>query len=78
MATREQRLFGATDDFLVTRELQRNASYEQRLHLVECLFAVAATDDRIAMVERDEIGRIARELRIEPADLTRLRSQHMK
>jgi hypothetical protein len=30
------------------------------------------------MVERDEIGRIARELRIEPADLTRLRSQHMK
>jgi uncharacterized tellurite resistance protein B-like protein len=78
MATREQRLFGAIDDFLVTRELQRNASYEQRLHLVECLFAVAATDDRIAMEERDEIGRIARELRIEQADLTRLRSQHLK
>ena len=75
MATREQRLFGATDDFLVTRELQRNASYEQRLHLVECLFAVAATDERIAMEERDEISRIARELRIEPSDLTRIRGQ---
>ena len=76
MATRQQRLFGATDDFLVTRELQRNASYEQRLHLVECLFALAAADARIRSEEGDEISRIARELRIEPADLSRLRSQH--
>ncbi len=76
MATRQQRLFGATDDFLVTRELQRNTSYEQRLHLVECLFALAATDARIRAEEGDEIGRIARELRIEQADLSRLRSQH--
>ena len=76
MATRQQRLFGATDDFLVTRELQRNASYEQRLHLVECLFALAAADARIRSEEGDEISRIARELRIEPDDLSRLRSQH--
>ena len=76
MAARQQRLFGATDDFLVTRELQRNASYEQRLHLVECLFALAATDERIRPEERDEIGRIVRELRIEPTDVARLRSQH--
>ena len=76
MATRQQRLFGATDDFLVTRELQRNASYEQRLHLVECLFALAAADARIRSEESDEIGRIARELRIETADLSRLRSQY--
>lgn len=76
MATRQQRLFGATDDFLVTRELQRNASYEQRLHLIECLFALAAIDDQIRADEGDEIGRIARELRIEQADLSRLRSQH--
>lgn len=76
MATRQQRLFGATDDFLVTRELQRSAPYEQRLHLIECLFALAATDARIRAEEGDEIGRIARELRIEQADLSRLRSQH--
>ena len=76
MATRQQRLFGATDDFLVTRELQRNTSYEHRLHLVECLFALASTDARIRAEEGDEIGRIARELRIEQADLSRLRSEH--
>jgi len=78
MATRQQRLFGATDDFLVTRELQRNTTYEQRLHLVECLFAVAATDAHIRAEEGDEIGRIARELRIEQVDLSRLRSQHLR
>jgi uncharacterized tellurite resistance protein B-like protein len=77
MATRQQRLFGATDDFLVTRELQQRASYEQRFHLVECLFALAAADLRIRPEEGDEIGRIARELRIEPADVSRLRNQHL-
>jgi uncharacterized tellurite resistance protein B-like protein len=77
MATRQQRLFGATDDFLVTRELQRNASYEQRLHLVECLFSIAATDARLTFQEADEISRIARELRIEQVDLSRLRSHHV-
>ena len=56
MATHQQRLFGATDDFLVTRELQRNTSYEQRAHLVECLFAVAVTDNRIRAEEGDEIA----------------------
>ena len=76
LATHQQQVFGATDDFLVTRELQRNTSYEQRLHLVECLFAVAATDARIRAEEGDEIGRIARELRIEQADLSRVRSEH--
>jgi uncharacterized tellurite resistance protein B-like protein len=76
MATRQQRLFGATDDFLVSRELQRSASYEQRLHLVECLFELAATDERIRGEEADEIARIARELRIEPAEVSRLRSRH--
>ena len=76
MATRQQRLFGATDDFLVSRELQRSASYEQRLHLVECLFELAATDERIRGEEADEISRIARELRIEPAEVLRLRSRH--
>jgi uncharacterized tellurite resistance protein B-like protein len=77
MATREQRVFGATDDFLVTRELQRDASYDERLHLVECLFAVAATDARLGAEERDEIGRIARELRIEPVDVSRLRTRYV-
>lgn len=76
MARTEQRLFGATDDFLVTRELARVSSYDQKLHLVDCLFAVATTDGRIRAEESDEISRIARELRVEPSDLARVRSQY--
>jgi uncharacterized tellurite resistance protein B-like protein len=76
LARTQQRLFGATDDFLVTRELQRVASYDQRLHLVDCLFAVAAVDEHIRLEEIDEIARIARELRIEQADLSDLRSRY--
>jgi uncharacterized tellurite resistance protein B-like protein len=75
MATHRQQLFGATDDFLVTRELQRAAPYDDRLHLIECLFAIAAIDGRLRHEEGEEIGRIARELRIETADLARLRGR---
>jgi uncharacterized tellurite resistance protein B-like protein len=76
MARTEQRLFGATDDFLVTRELARVSSYDQKLHLIDCLFAVATTDGRIRAKESDEISRIARELRVESSDLARVRSQY--
>jgi uncharacterized tellurite resistance protein B-like protein len=76
MAKTQQLLFGGTDDFLVTRELQRMASYDQKLALVDCLFSVAGADKRILTSEADEIGRIARELRVEQTDLSRIRSAH--
>src|SRR5688572_11991046 len=74
LARTQQKLFGATDDFLVTRELGRTASYEQKVALIDCLYAVASADSRILVAEGDEIGRIGRELKIDQADLSRLRS----
>ena len=76
MAKTQQLLFGGTDDFLVTREMAGDASYEQKIALVDCLFAVAAADRRILTAEADEIGRIARELKVDQADLSRLRSSY--
>jgi uncharacterized tellurite resistance protein B-like protein len=76
MARTHQKLFGATDDFLVTRELGRTASYEQKVALIDCLYAVASADQRIFAAEGDEIGRIGRELKVEQAELSRLRSQY--
>lgn len=73
MAKAQHLLFGGTDDFLVTRELARVASYEEKVALVECLFAVAAADRQILNTEADEIARTARELKVEQADLSRLR-----
>jgi len=76
MAKTQQRLFGGTDDFLVTRELGRVANYDEKVALVDCLFAVAAADKRILNTEADEIARVARELKVEQTDLSRLRAAH--
>lgn len=76
MARTQQKLFGGTDDFLVTRELERSASYDQKLAILNCLFAVASADQRILTIEGNEIARIARELKIEQADLSRMRATY--
>jgi uncharacterized tellurite resistance protein B-like protein len=76
MARTQQKLFGPTDDFLVTRELGRVASYEQKVALIDCLYAVASADSRIFAAEGDEIGRIGRELKVDQSDLSRLRSSY--
>jgi uncharacterized tellurite resistance protein B-like protein len=76
MAKSQQLLFGGTDDFLVTRELARLATHEEKLGILDCLFAVAAADNRVRTAEADEIGRIARELRLEQPDVSRLRNKY--
>ena len=69
-------LFGGTANFLVAREFSALSTYEQKLALLRCLFVVSATEDAISAGEEAEIHRIANELRIEPADLVRLRVAH--
>jgi uncharacterized tellurite resistance protein B-like protein len=69
-------LFGGTADFEVAREFSDHASYEEKLALARCLFAVAATEDSISMAEETEIHRILNQLKIQPADLTALRVEH--
>jgi uncharacterized tellurite resistance protein B-like protein len=71
-------LFGGTADFEVAREFAASASYDEKLALAKCLFAVAASEDAISMVEETEIHRILNQLKIEPADLTALRVAHRK
>jgi uncharacterized tellurite resistance protein B-like protein len=64
MAKSQNLLFGATEDFLVTREFEPVATADQKLALLECLFAVSATEGGIATVEDNEVRRIAVELKI--------------
>src|SRR5262245_9139937 len=66
-------LFGGTANFLVAREFSELATYDQKLALMRCLFAVAATDNAISTAEEGEIHRIAKELRIDQPDLISLR-----
>jgi uncharacterized tellurite resistance protein B-like protein len=71
-------LFGGSANFLVARQFAELATYEQKLALTRCLFAVSATDDAISMAEESEIHRIANELRIEQHDLVALRVAHRR
>src|SRR5687767_2864051 len=66
-------LFGGTENFIVAREFDKIATYEQKLALIGCLFAMSATEGKISVAEEAEIQRIARELKIDRADLLKLR-----
>ncbi len=66
-------LFGGTADFEVARDFAGSATYDEKLALARCLFAVAASEDSISMTEETEIHRILNQLKIQPNDLTAIR-----
>ena len=62
IAKSQNRLFGGTENFLVTREFREISSLDERRHLLECMFAVSAADDSISSAEESQIRQIASEL----------------
>jgi uncharacterized tellurite resistance protein B-like protein len=68
--------FGGTDDFLVTREFNRISAREQKLALLDCLFAVSAAEGGITTVEDNEIRQISRELNLEHRDYIAVRLRY--
>ena len=76
IAKSQARLFGGTEDYLVTREFGRLATPEQKRRLMRCLFAVAASDDSIAVVEENEISRVAAELKIPQPEMADMRAEY--
>ncbi len=62
IAKSQNRLFGHTENYLVTREFAEIATQEQRTELLDCLFAVSAADDSISGSEEAQIRQIASEL----------------
>lgn len=76
MAKTQNALFGGTENFLVTREFNNLATREEKLALLDCLFAVAAADDSISTVEDNEIARVCSELQLRHEDLVAARSRY--
>jgi len=62
MARNMTELYGATDDFVVTREFANNSTREQREDLLRTAFAVGAADDSISAAESAELNEIGKEL----------------
>lgn len=78
MAKERAQLFGGTENFLVAREFERIATREQKLALLDCLFAVSAAEDDISVVEDNEIRRITSELHLDHPDFIAVRSRWTK
>lgn len=76
MAKEHTVLFGSTQGFSVTRELNRMAGREEKLALLDCLFAVCAADRTITGEEEKEIRKIADELHLTRREYTAIRLKY--
>jgi uncharacterized tellurite resistance protein B-like protein len=76
MAKTQSLLFGGTENYLVTREMKRIASRDEKLALLDCLFAVSAADRSVSTVEDGVIRQIATELGLEHRDFIAVRSRY--
>jgi uncharacterized tellurite resistance protein B-like protein len=52
------------------------AGHDEKMNLLDCLFAVAAANDSISTIEDNEISQIADEIRIEHRDFISIRSKY--
>lgn len=76
MAKTQNRLFGGTENFLVTREFNQIASRQQKLALLHCLYAVSAADQSISTREDNEIRNISSELLLSHQDFIDVRLEY--
>jgi tellurite resistance protein len=62
LARRMNALYGATEDYALTREFARNTTPEQREDLLRAAFAVSGADEGISEAELAELNEIGMEL----------------
>jgi uncharacterized tellurite resistance protein B-like protein len=67
--------FGATEDYLVTREFKAISTTEERLRLIRACFLVMAADDEVDATEAWLVNRVAEELDVERNDLNAIRAE---
>ena len=73
LAKSQVRLFGGTDNFLVTRRFKEMTTREQRTEVLDCIFAVSAADESISALEEGQAGQIAKELGLTHDDFVNAR-----
>jgi uncharacterized tellurite resistance protein B-like protein len=76
MAKTQNLLFGGTENYLVTREFNRIAGHDQKIALLDCLFAVSSADRSIVSAEDTEIRKIASELDLSHSEFIEIKSRY--
>ena len=75
MARNMNELYGATEDYVVTREFARNSTREQREDLLRTAFSVGAADDTITAAEVAELNQIGKELGFRSDEIDSMRNE---
>ena len=75
IAKQQSRLFGGTEDYVVTRQWVDGASLDDRMALLRCCFLVDAVDDSISAEESAVLNEIANELLLESATIASVRAE---
>jgi tellurite resistance protein len=75
MARNMAELYGATDDYVVTRQFAENSTREQRETLLRTAFAVGAADDTITAPEVAELNEIGKELGFRADEVDAIRDE---
>jgi uncharacterized tellurite resistance protein B-like protein len=75
IAKQQERLFGGTEDFLVTRQWTEAATADERIALLRCCFLIGAVDDTITADESAVLNEIGNELLLDPATIARIRGE---
>lgn len=68
-------LYGATEDFVITREFARSATADQRESLLRTAFAVSAADGYISEAEDTELDEIGKELGFRAQEVEAMREE---
>jgi len=76
MAKTQNILFGGTDNYIVTREFTRLADRDQKIALLDCLYAVSAADRTISTAEDNVIRQIADELKLDHVEFISVRARY--
>lgn len=75
MARNMAELYGATDDYVVTRAFAENSTRDQRETLLRTAFAVGAADDSITAPEVAELNEIGKELGFRADEVDQIRDE---
>ena len=75
MARNMAELYGATDDYVVTRSFAENSTRDQRENLLRTAFAVGAADDTITAAESAELNQIGKELGFRADEVDAIRNE---
>ena len=76
MAKTQAVALAGTENYLVTRQFREMSNRAQRVDLLRCLFAVAAADNNISVVENTEITLIGEELGFTPQEIAGVRAAY--